>query len=40
MPHNIQQLERLIENGQIKLEITGGIPTWEASPRQPASKSC
>jgi Uma2 family endonuclease len=32
MPHNIQQLERLIENGLIKLEITGGIPTWEALP--------
>src|SRR5688572_793249 len=32
MPHDIQQLERLIENGLIKLEITGGIPTWEASP--------
>src|SRR5262245_4137660 len=32
MPHDIQQLERLIENGLIKLEITGGIPTWEALP--------
>ena len=32
MPHDIQQLERLIEHGLIKLEITGGIPTWEASP--------
>jgi Uma2 family endonuclease len=32
MSYDIRQLERLIENGLIKLEITAGIPTWEASP--------
>ena len=26
------ELERLLSAGAIKLEITGGIPTWEASP--------
>jgi Uma2 family endonuclease len=33
MPHtNIPDLDRLIYDGAIKLEITGGIPTWEVSP--------
>lgn len=33
MPHsNFPDLDRLIYDGAIKLEITGGIPTWEASP--------
>ncbi len=26
------ELEQLLSAGAIKLEITGGIPTWEASP--------
>ena len=32
MARDIAQLERLIENGLIKLEITAGIATWEVSP--------
>ncbi|HEX9989425.1 MAG TPA: Uma2 family endonuclease [Chloroflexia bacterium] len=33
MPHaNIPDLDRLIYDGAIKLEITRGIPTWEAFP--------
>jgi Uma2 family endonuclease len=32
MTIGVAQLERLIEHGLIKLEITGGIATWEASP--------
>jgi Uma2 family endonuclease len=31
-PPDIDELERLIRYGMIRLEITGGIPTWEASP--------
>ena len=29
---NDLDLDRLIHDGAIRLEITGGIPTWEASP--------
>jgi len=32
MPYDIHQLDQMIDNGMIKLEITGGIPTWEFSP--------
>jgi Uma2 family endonuclease len=32
MTMDVAQLERLIAHGLIKLEITGGIRTWEASP--------
>src|SRR5438105_6255736 len=29
---NIPDLDQLINDGAIRLEITGGIPTWEAFP--------
>ena len=29
---NIPDLDRLIYDGAIKLEITGGVPTWEVAP--------
>lgn len=32
MAIGVAQFERLIEHGLIKLEITGGIATWEAPP--------
>src|SRR5438105_14699221 len=28
----IPDLDRLVYDGMVRLEITGGIPTWEASP--------
>lgn len=31
-PPDMDELERLVRYGMIRLEITGGIPTWEASP--------
>src|SRR5262245_26271837 len=32
MTITVAQLEQLVERSMIKLEITGGIATWEASP--------
>ncbi len=29
---NIPDLDQLLQEGAVKLEITGGVPTWEASP--------
>jgi Uma2 family endonuclease len=29
---NIPDLDLLLRDGAVKLEITGGVPTWEASP--------
>ncbi len=29
---NIPDLDQLLQEGVVKLEITGGVPTWEASP--------
>src|SRR4051794_20244047 len=29
---NIPDLDLLLREGAVKLEITGGVPTWEASP--------
>lgn len=31
-PHNILNVEQLLLDGAVRLEVTGGVPTWEAFP--------
>lgn len=39
-PSTIPDLEQLLREGAIRLEITAGVPTWEAFPGTRHQRGC